>query len=49
MTFPAYPLWFLLTWACILWYGFLVFYVGYKSLPEIRRMIANLRAAAKGR
>ena len=45
MTIPAHPVWFLLTWACILWYGFLILYVGWKSLWEIRQMLANLKRA----
>ena len=41
--FPSHPFWFCLTWLCILWYGFLVLYVGWKGLGDIRRLIANLK------
>jgi len=40
---PSRPMWFILTWASILWYGSLVFYVGWKGFWEIRRMISRLR------
>ncbi|MEW5976813.1 MAG: hypothetical protein AB1898_13500 [Acidobacteriota bacterium] len=39
---PSQPFWFFLTWVCILWYGFLVFYVGWKGFGDIRRMISDL-------
>ncbi len=45
MTIPAYLVWFVLTWACILWYGSLILYVGWKSFGEIRKLLANLRRA----
>ena len=40
---PVQPFWFLLTWICILWYAFLVLYVGWKGFWDIRRMIAELK------
>ena len=40
---PSHPFWFCLTWLCILWYGFLVLYVGWKGLGDIRRLIADLK------
>jgi len=40
---PTQPFWFLLTWSSIVWYGFLVFYVGWKGFWDIRRMISKLR------
>ena len=40
---PSHPVWFCLTWLCILWYGFLVLYVGWKGWGDIRRLIANLK------
>ncbi len=45
VTIPAYLVWFVLTWACILWYGSLILYVGWKSFGEIRKLLANLRRA----
>ena len=44
---PSHPVWFCLTWLCILWYGFLVLYVGWKGLGDIRRLIANLKDRGK--
>ena len=46
---PVRPFWFLLTWASILWYGLLVFYVGWKGLWEIRQMLARLRRTGPAR
>jgi hypothetical protein len=40
---PKHLFWFLLTWISILWYGFLVFYVGWKGFWDIRRMIHVLK------
>ncbi len=40
---PKHPFWFLLTWISILWYGFLVFYVGWNGFWDIRRMIRGLK------
>ena len=40
---PSHPVWFCLTWLCILWYGFLVLYVGWKGLGDIRRLLADLK------
>ena len=40
---PKQPFWFLLTWISILWYGFLVFYVGWNGFWDIRRMIRGLK------
>jgi hypothetical protein len=41
---PKQPLWFSLTWISILWYGFLVLYVGWHGLWDIRRMIRELKS-----
>jgi hypothetical protein len=40
--------WFLLTVACVFWYGGLVFYVGWKGLGDIRRMIIELKRRQVG-
>lgn len=42
---PKQPFWFALTWISILWYGFLVFYVGWKGFADILRMIRDLKSA----
>jgi len=39
---PAVIFWTILLFASIVWYGFLVFYVGIKAGREIRIMIAEL-------
>ena len=39
---PAIIFWTILLFASIVWYGFLVFYVGIKAGREIRTMIAEL-------
>jgi hypothetical protein len=44
---PTRPFWFLLTWACILWYGSLVIYLGWKGLREIRQMISDIKKQSR--
>lgn len=40
---PLQPFWFVLTWACIVWYAVLIVVVGWKGFFEILRMIRQLR------
>jgi hypothetical protein len=42
MNTPAVIFWTILIFASIVWYGFLVFYVGIKAGREIRTMIREL-------
>ncbi len=44
---PAHPFWFVLTLSCVLWYGVLIIYVGWKGFREIRHMIAELKTLHK--
>jgi hypothetical protein len=45
---PKQPFWFFLTWSSILWYGFLVGYVGWKGFEDIQRMIRHLKSGRQG-
>jgi hypothetical protein len=38
----ARGLWWLLTWACVVWYGTLTLYVGIKGLRDIGTMLREL-------
>jgi hypothetical protein len=35
--------WWLLAWACVVWYSTLTVYVAVKGLFDIKRMLASLR------
>ena len=36
--------WWVLSWACVVWYSTLTFYVAFKGAADIRRMLKKLRA-----
>jgi hypothetical protein len=36
--------WWALTWACIVWYSSLTFYVAFKGVADIRRLLKKLRS-----
>ena len=35
--------WWLLTWACVVWYSTLTLYVAVKGLADIKKMLAHLK------
>jgi hypothetical protein len=37
-------IWWLLTWACVVWYCTLTFYVAFKGFSDITRMLKKLRS-----
>lgn len=38
----ARGMWWLLTWACVAWYGTLTFYVAVKGVRDIGKMLREL-------
>jgi hypothetical protein len=46
---PFVLFWAVLILGSVAWYGFLVFYVGFKAGREIRQMIKTLEAGQPGR
>jgi hypothetical protein len=36
--------WWFLTWACVVWYSTLTFYVAFKGSADIKRMLQKLRS-----
>ena len=49
MITPFVVFWTVMIFASIAWYGFLVFYVGYKGGREIREMTKTLGEREEGR
>ena len=43
MNVPKHLFWYVLLWACLIWYASLLLYVGWKGFGDIRRMIRGLR------
>jgi hypothetical protein len=39
----ARAFWWLLAWACLVWYSTLTIYVAWKGVRDIRRMLDELR------
>ena len=39
---PDHWFWWLLTWACVLWYSTVTVYVGTRGLTDIRTMLERL-------
>ena len=39
----ARTFWWLLSWACLVWYSTLTVYVAWKGVRDIRRMLSQLR------
>ena len=35
--------WWLLVWACVIWYSTLTLYVAVKGMDDIKRMLAQLK------
>jgi hypothetical protein len=39
----SHPFWFLLLWACVVWYSTITIYVAVKGARDIRQMLRDLR------
>jgi hypothetical protein len=39
---PEHPLWFLLAWACVIWYSTITIYVAIRGVKDIRTMLQRL-------
>ena len=39
----GHPIWFLLTWACVVWYSTITIYVAIKGSIDIRQMLRRLQ------
>ena len=39
----GHPIWFLLMWACVVWYGTVTLYVSVKGAQDVRQMLDDLK------